>query len=71
MSAVINDVGRARPALSEYLAEIFRQTFSFFAFVSVLLYVDWRMTLGCGAIGGEQPEPARGVESDTAGDSNG
>ena len=48
MSAVINDVERARPALSEYLAEIFRQTFSFFAFLSVLFYVDWRMTLGCG-----------------------
>ena len=47
MSAVINDVERARPALSEYLAEVFRQTFSFIAFVSVLLYVDWRMTLGC------------------------
>ena len=48
MSAVINDVERARPALSEYLAEVFRQTFSFFAFLSVLFYVDWRMTLGCG-----------------------
>jgi len=47
MSAVINDVERARPALSEYLAEVFRQTFSFIAFVSVLFYVDWRMTLGC------------------------
>jgi subfamily B ATP-binding cassette protein MsbA len=48
MSAVINDVERARPALSEYLAEVFRQTFAFFAFLSVLFYVDWRMTLGCG-----------------------
>ncbi len=48
MSAVINDVERAKPALSEYLAEVFRQTFAFFAFISVLLYVDWRMTLGCG-----------------------
>src|SRR5258707_343541 len=47
MSAVINDVERARPALSEYLAEVFRQTFSFFGYLSVLLYVDWRMTLGC------------------------
>jgi subfamily B ATP-binding cassette protein MsbA len=47
MSAVINDVERARPALSEYLAEVFRQTFSFFAFLFVLFYVDWRMTLGC------------------------
>jgi subfamily B ATP-binding cassette protein MsbA len=50
MSAVINDVERARPALSEYLAEVFRQTFSFFAFVGVLFYVDWRMTLGCGIL---------------------
>jgi len=48
MSAVINDVERAKPALSEYLAEVFRQTFAFFAFLTVLFYVDWRMTLGCG-----------------------
>jgi ATP-binding cassette, subfamily B, bacterial MsbA len=48
MSAVINDVERARPALSEYLAEVFRQTFTFFAFLSVLIHIDWRMTLGCG-----------------------
>jgi len=47
MSAVINDVERARPALSEYLADVFRQTFSFIAFLSVLFYVDWKMTLGC------------------------
>jgi ATP-binding cassette, subfamily B, bacterial MsbA len=48
MSAVINDVERARPALSEYLADVFRQTFSFIAFLSVLFYIDWKMTLGCG-----------------------
>jgi ATP-binding cassette, subfamily B, bacterial MsbA len=47
MSAVINDVERARPALSEYLADVFRQAFSFVAFLSVLFYVDWKMTLGC------------------------
>ena len=47
MSAVINDVERARPALSEYLADVFRQTFLFVAFVTVLLSSDWRMTLGC------------------------
>jgi ATP-binding cassette, subfamily B, bacterial MsbA len=47
MSAVINDVERARPALSEYLADVFRQTFLFFAFLLVLLSVDWKMTLGC------------------------
>jgi subfamily B ATP-binding cassette protein MsbA len=48
MSAVINDVERAKPALSEYLAEVFRQTFAFLAFVFVLFYVDWKMTLACG-----------------------
>jgi subfamily B ATP-binding cassette protein MsbA len=47
MSGVINDVERARPALSEYLADVFRQTFSFIAFLGVLLYIDWKMTLGC------------------------
>ena len=48
MSAVINDVERARPALSEYLADVFRQTFTFLALVCVLLYIDWRMTVACG-----------------------
>ncbi len=47
MSGVINDVERARPALSEYLADVFRQSFSFVAFIAVLLYIDWKMTLGC------------------------
>jgi ATP-binding cassette, subfamily B, bacterial MsbA len=48
MSAVINDVERARPALSECLADVFRQTFTFVAFLAVLFYVDWKMTLVCG-----------------------
>ena len=48
MSTVINDVERARPALSEYLADVFRQTFTFLALVCVLLYIDWKMTLACG-----------------------
>jgi subfamily B ATP-binding cassette protein MsbA len=48
MSAVINDVERARPALSEYLADVFRQTFLFIGFLIVLLSVDWKMTLACG-----------------------
>jgi subfamily B ATP-binding cassette protein MsbA len=50
MSAVINDVERARPALSEYLADVFRQTFSFIAFLLVLFSVDWKLTLGCGLL---------------------
>jgi subfamily B ATP-binding cassette protein MsbA len=47
-SAVINDVERARLAISEYLAELFRQIFLFPVFLFILLYIDWRMTLACG-----------------------
>jgi subfamily B ATP-binding cassette protein MsbA len=46
MSAVINDVERARLALSEYLADVFRQAFSLIVFLCVLLQIDWKMTLG-------------------------
>ena len=48
MSAVINDVERSRPALSEYLADVFRQTFTFIALIVVLFFIDWKMTLACG-----------------------
>jgi subfamily B ATP-binding cassette protein MsbA len=48
MSAVINDVERARPALSEYLADVFRQAFTFIFLVAGLLFIDWKMTLSCG-----------------------
>ncbi|HKE07597.1 MAG TPA: ABC transporter ATP-binding protein [Candidatus Acidoferrum sp.] len=48
MSAVINDVERARPAVSEYLSEVFRQTFTFLILLCGLLYIDWKMTLACG-----------------------
>ena len=48
MSAVINDVERARPAVSEYLADIFRQSFTFIALIAVLVSIDWKLTLACG-----------------------
>ena len=47
-STVINDVERARLAISEYLAELFRQAFLFPVFLAILVYIDWRMTLACG-----------------------
>jgi len=46
ISTVINDVERARLALSEYLADVFRQSFSLVVFLAVLLKIDWRMALG-------------------------
>jgi len=47
-STVINDVERARLAISEYLADLFRQAFMFPCFVLILLYIDWKMALVCG-----------------------
>jgi subfamily B ATP-binding cassette protein MsbA len=46
-SAVINDVERARLAISEYLAELFRQVFLFPVYMAILIYLDWKMTLAC------------------------
>lgn len=46
ISAVINDVERARLALSEYLADVFRQGFGLAVFVTVLLLIDWKMAVG-------------------------
>src|SRR6266478_6629985 len=46
-SAVINDVERARLAISEYLAELFRQAFLFPVYLAILFYLDWKMTLAC------------------------
>ena len=49
-SAVINDVERARLAISEYLAELFRQAFLFPVYIAILLYLDWKMTLACAVL---------------------
>jgi len=46
MSAVINDVERARLALSEYLADFFRQGFGLLVFLAVLLRIDLTMAVG-------------------------
>jgi subfamily B ATP-binding cassette protein MsbA len=49
-STVINDVERARLAISEYLADFFRQAFLFPVYVVILFYIDWKMTLACGIL---------------------
>lgn len=46
MSAVISDVERVRGALSEWLADFFRQSFTLFFLLAVMLLKDWRLTLG-------------------------
>jgi subfamily B ATP-binding cassette protein MsbA len=46
MSSVINDVERVRSALSDWLADYFKQLFSLVAFAAVLFLVNWKMALG-------------------------
>jgi len=46
MSATINDIERVRSALSEWLVDFFRQTFTLVFLIVVLLTLDWRLTLG-------------------------
>src|SRR5713226_9202037 len=50
ISTTINDVERARFALSEWLADLFQKGFTFVVFVAVLLGINWRMALGCGLL---------------------
>lgn len=45
MSVVISDVERVRSALSEWLADLFRASFSLVAFLVVMVGIDWRLTL--------------------------
>ena len=46
MAAVISNIERVRSALSEWLADFFRQSFTFIAYGLVLLLVNWKMALG-------------------------
>jgi len=46
MSAVINDIERVRSALSEWLADFYRQVFTMLFLCVVLLLINWKMALG-------------------------
>jgi ATP-binding cassette, subfamily B, bacterial MsbA len=45
ISTAINDVDKTRVALSEYLADLFQKTFTFIALVTVMLILDWKLTV--------------------------
>jgi subfamily B ATP-binding cassette protein MsbA len=45
ISVAINDIDRVRFALSEYLADLFMKSFTFIAFVTAMLILDWRLAL--------------------------
>jgi ATP-binding cassette, subfamily B, bacterial MsbA len=46
LSVAINDVERTRIALSEYLADLFREGFTLIVFITVVIALNWRMALG-------------------------
>ena len=46
LSVAINDVERTRIALSEYLADMFREGFTLIVFITVVICLNWRMALG-------------------------
>jgi subfamily B ATP-binding cassette protein MsbA len=50
MSVAINDVDRVRPALSEFLVDLFQKGLTFLVFVSILLLVNWKMALATGIL---------------------
>ena len=45
ISVAINDVDRVRFALSDYLADLFMKSFTFIAFVTAMLILNWRLAL--------------------------
>lgn len=47
VSAVISDIERIRSAYSEWLADFFRQAFTLLFLSLVLLYINWKLALGC------------------------
>ncbi len=50
ISTTINDVERARFALSEWLADLFQKSFTLIVFLAVLLGINWKMALGCAVL---------------------
>ena len=49
-SMVINDVERTRPALSEFLVDLFQKGLTFLIFTAVLFVMNWRMAIACGVL---------------------
>jgi ATP-binding cassette, subfamily B, bacterial MsbA len=50
VSAVISDIEQVRSALSEWLADFFRQSFTLVFLTLVLLILNWRLAIACFAL---------------------
>src|SRR5262249_30807350 len=45
ISVAINDIERARFAMSDYMADLIMKSFTFMAFVAVMLLLNWKLAL--------------------------
>jgi ATP-binding cassette, subfamily B, bacterial MsbA len=50
VSMVMNDVERIRPALSEFLVDLFQKGLTFLVFTAVLFVMNWRMAIACAVL---------------------
>ena len=50
VSVVINDVERTRPALGEFLVDLFQKGLTFLIFTAILLVINWKMAIACGVL---------------------
>jgi ATP-binding cassette, subfamily B, bacterial MsbA len=50
VSMVMNDVERTRPALSEFLVDLFQKGLTFLVFTAVLFVMNWRMAIACAVL---------------------
>ena len=50
LSSVINDIEKTRIALSEYLADLFQKGFTLIVFLLLMMYINWKMALGCAVV---------------------
>jgi subfamily B ATP-binding cassette protein MsbA len=50
LSSAINDIEKTRIALSEYLADLFQKGFTLIVFLSLMVYISWKMALACALV---------------------
>jgi ATP-binding cassette, subfamily B, bacterial MsbA len=50
VSMVMNDVERIRPALSEFLVDLFQKGLTFLVFTAVLFVMNWKMAIACAVL---------------------
>ena len=50
VSVVINDVERTRPAMGEFLVDLFQKGLTLLVFSAILLAINWKMAIACAVL---------------------